>query len=242
MNRRELRRRVGLAAGIVALAAFPPAENARAQFGVGFGGGFGVFTPNFNYVPSSTNFLYDRSNASIGAATATRNNVGHAARDLRASPNAYFNRVREFSGSSTYDLGTHQSLSSRAALTPYAPIRPPSRTPDQPASATPPAREVARLDSFFTAAGRLDWPRDAPNHAEVASERAEADDALATVFAQIKAQGKAKSGAVGLAKAKLIVYGQKALGQIRAERAAPVADVFHYYLLFLNQSLDQAGS
>lgn len=239
MNSSQPRRFLKLSAGVVAMAALLSANPARAQFG--FGGDFGLFGLNFNSVPSPTNFLYDRSNASISAATATRNNVGHAARDLRSSPNAYFNRVRDLSGSSTYDIGTHRTLSSRASLAPYAPLRPPAGASTAPPPPTLPAREVASLDTFFNAEGQVDWPKDAPDSADLASERAEAGSALSAVFGQVKSGGKAKSGNVGLAKAKLIVYGQKALRQVRADRAAAVADVFHYYLLFLNQSLDRVG-
>ena len=37
-------------------------------------------------------------------------------------------------------------------------------------------------------------------------------------------------------------YGQRALVEVKSTRSAAVSDVFHYFLLFLHQALDQAGT
>ena len=36
-------------------------------------------------------------------------------------------------------------------------------------------------------------------------------------------------------------YGQRALAEVKSARSAALADVFHYFLLFLHESLDQAA-
>ncbi|MBV8218107.1 MAG: hypothetical protein JO325_06570 [Solirubrobacterales bacterium] len=58
---------------------------------------------------------------------------------------------------------------------------------------------------------------------------------------ELRSGGKAKAQSVGVAKWKLVGYGQRALIEVRSARSKAVADVFHYFLLFLNQSLDQAA-
>ena len=46
---------------------------------------------------------------------------------------------------------------------------------------------------------------------------------------------------VGAAKFKLVTYGQRALAEIKSSRSEAVGVIFHYFLLFLDQSLDQAA-
>ena len=190
---------------------------------------------NFNNVPSPTQFLYDRSNAQISQATAARESAKSRASMIRDSPNAYWNHVRDFSSGSTYDVSSRRSLASRATAD-----VPPLRSPTATAPAAP-ARVVLPLASFFQGDGPLDWPKDAPDDGAIGSDRREAEAAITAVRDQTKAGGKAHAQSVGLARSKLIGYGQQALARSREERAPAMADVFHYFLLILNDALGEAA-
>jgi hypothetical protein len=213
------------------------AQRAEAQFGVGLaypGVPFLYYTPEF--VPSPTDYLYDRANARIsqyGNAVQQQAAAGQMA--SVSDSRAYFNHLRDFSGESTYQVKARQSLSARA-------VPPPPRRPSRPPASPAPAQKAALpLDAFFLAGGDFDWPRDAPESDALRTARAEAESAVKGVRDELRANGKAKAQSVGFAKWKLVGYGQPALAAVKSARSAAVADVFHYFLLFLHQSLDQAA-
>lgn len=205
------------------------AGSARAQVGVGVaypGVPFLYYTPQ--NVPSPTDYLYQRDQARISAFAnplpqqAAASSTGATDRN----PNAYFNHLRDYSGEATYHVQSRQSLSRRSAP-------PPKQAPSQP-TALP-------LDAYFLISGSLDWPHDAPDSAELLPARVEAEAAIKAVREEIRASGKAKAQSVGAAKRKLINYGQRALVEVRSTRSRTVADIFHYFLRFLDQSLDEAS-
>src|SRR5262249_8729289 len=99
---------------------------------------------------------------------------------------------------------------------------------------------VHALEEYFLAA-RFDWPRDAPDDGPGQSERAAADQALRVVFEQVRSGGTANAQSVAAARAKVIAYGQIALSRVKDERAHSAANVFHYFLLFLNDTLLELG-
>lgn len=214
---------------VVALAALGPARPARAQVGIGLaypGVPFLFYTPQF--VPSPTDYLYQRDLARIATASeAIQQDMAlNQVVSSYAHANAYYNHIR--------DSSTQSSAKSAAQF------KRPRRRP-QPASEKPARPQTVPLDSFFLPSGEIDWPDSAPSAGGLASARAEAALAVKTVREELHAQGKAQSSSVDAAKAKLVAYGQQALGETRSARSVAVADVFHYYLLLLYQSLDHAA-
>lgn len=225
------------AALLALLGALLTAQPARAQvgFALGLNGDpFLYYTPQM--VPSTTDFLYDhamRRAALVGAAAQQQ-----ADQSLRSSSRAYWNRLRDTSGGSSYDLSTRRSLSQRAGAT--APT-----TPAAPAAPAVPERpKVLSLDAFFVASGELDWPRDATalDEGPLRSDRSAADEALKRLREELHASGSASAQSIAAARHGLITYGQQALARIRAERSPAVADVFHYFLLFLNDTIGDLES
>jgi hypothetical protein len=211
------------------LAAFGPARAARGQVSIGLaypGVPFLFYTPQF--APSPTDYLYQRDLARIAtAANAIQQDAAiNQVVSAYARTNAYYNHVR--------DNTTQKSAQSASR----------SRRPRRTAQPTPekPARpQTVPLDAFFLPSGELDWPDTAPSAGGLASARAEAALAVKTVRDEVHAQGRAQAGSVDAAKTKLVAYGQQALGEAKSARSVVVADVFHYFLLLLYQSLDHAA-
>jgi hypothetical protein len=227
-------RRVAAAALLVASAA----ARVEAQVGIGVaypGVPFLYYTPQL--VPSPTEYLYDRANARISAYGSAVQQQAAASQMASASTNsnAYFNRIRDYSGEGTYQVTSRQSLGQRTSPRP----RP---TASIPAAGQSPSRPAApSLEAFFLPGGELDWPHDAPDSLALRQARAEAEMAVKAVRDRIHSVGKAKTQDVGTAKWKLETYGKRALFEVKSARSAAVADVFHYFLLFLHQALDQAA-
>jgi hypothetical protein len=228
----------------VAAAAFLAATaTARVEAQVGIGVAYpGV--PFLYYIPQSapspTDYLYDRTNKYISAYGNAVQQEAAASQIAPASanPNAYFNRIRDYSGEGTYHVTSRQSLSGQtaAAMRPGGMASTPAATRH-----TTTQSPALPLDAFFLPSGELDWPRDAPDIEVLRLARAQAETALKAVHREIQSVGKAKAQSVGTAKRKLVNYGQRALIEIKSTRSAAVHDVFHYFLLFLHQALDQAG-
>jgi hypothetical protein len=215
-----------VAAALVVVSSAGP---ARAQVGVGVaypGVPFLYYTPQT--VPSPTDYLYDRDRARISAyATALPQQAAASAMaGAASSPNAYFNHIRDYSGEATYHVPSRQSLSRRSSPPPE---RPTSRS------------TVLPLDAYFLANGTMDWPCNSPDSASLHSARVEAEAAVKAVRDELKSSGKAKAQTVGNAKRKLVNYGQRALVEVKSAHSETVAVLFHYFLLFLDQSLDQAS-
>jgi|GEM_PF-6425417 len=223
------------AAFLVAMAA----GRAEAQFGIGAaypGVPFLFYTPE--RVPSPTDYLYDRDQARISAYGNAVQQQAAASQSASPSSNAYFNRLRDYSGEETYQVSSRQSLSRRAA----PPARPRSSTSTRPASTRSTTRsDSLPLEAFFLPGDALDWPRDAPISGTLRSAKAEVDASVKVVLDEVRSGGKVKAQSVGAAKSKLVAYGNPALGEIRSGRSKAVADCFHYFLLFLHQALDQAA-
>lgn len=240
----EMLSRPQVAATLVLAALAMLAEpRAEAQIGIGFGLGgdpFGFIVPHM--VPSPTDYLYNVSLARMAAQSNLPRET--AAQAARSSENAYWNRLRDNSGANTYDLASRQSLSRRVASTPRprptaAPA--PTRAPAPAPVAVPARPRLHSLDEYFRDGADFDWPRDAPDDGPYRSDRAAADQALKTVIEQIRAGSNATAQSVAAARAKVISYGQKSLTRVRSERSAVVANGFHYFLLFLNDTLLELG-
>jgi hypothetical protein len=229
----------------VAAAAFLAATSAarvEAQVGIGVaypGVPFLYYTPQS--VPSPTEYLYDHSSKWVSAYGNAVQQQAAASQMATASdnPDAYFHRIRDYSGEGTYHVTSRQSLSGRTATA----VRPGGMA-STPAATTPPTSQspALLLDAFFLPSGELDWPRDAPDIEVMRPARAQAEMAVKAVQGEIRAGGKARAQSVGTAKRKLVNYGQRALTEVKSTRSAAVNDILHYFLLFLHQALDQAGS
>jgi hypothetical protein len=231
-------RRAALFAGVTAFLATTSATRVEAQVGIGFANpGVPFLYFNTRSVPSPTDYLYDHANARIALAASAAQQEAAASRiaETRSRQNSYFNRIRDFSGDSTYQVNSRQSVSRRTSA------RKPRETPAAAAPASPPERVTLSLDAYFLANGALDWPHDAPDSAELRPAREEAERAVRVVLDEVRAAGKAKAQSVGAAKHKLVSYGQRALAEVRSARAEALGHVFHYYLLFLHDSLDVAA-
>jgi hypothetical protein len=241
-------RNVSVACFIVFAAGAQP-DRARAQVAIGMtfcGDPFVFYSPQF--APSPTDYLNARSLAWV-------NSFGQAMeRDTlanlnRESPNLYYMKVRDSNGESTNTVGSRDSSSARAqnaarsgGRTEVAntAARGPARQVPQPAPARP-ARKPIPLEQYFTAANKLDWPRDAPSDGDLAARRDSAETAICGVRDQVREIGFCDVEEIADARAKLIKYGQLALQRVRAERAAPVAVHFHVYLMQLYDSLEQSA-
>lgn len=219
------------------LAAMAAGGRAEAQFGMGVaypGVPLLLYTPE--RAPSPTDYLYDRDRARMSAYGNAVQQQGAASQMAApsASSNAYYNRLRSYSGQDTYQVSSRQSLSRRST----PPARPTSGTSKR---STKTGRGPMPLEAFFLPDGALDWPRDAPTAGTLRSAQAEVEAAVKVVLNQVRSGGKAKAQSIGAAKSKLENYGQPALVEVQSARSKAVADCFHYFLLFLHQSLEQAA-
>jgi hypothetical protein len=238
-------RGVAVVAAVAAFLVATGAARVEAQVGIGLaypGLPFLYYTPQS--APSPTDYLYDRSNQYISAYGNAVQQQAAASQmaPASASPDAYFHRLRDYSGEGTYQVRSRQSLSERTSTAARqggtASISTPATR--QPTAFSPP--RALPLDAFFHPNGELDWPRDAPDSGVLGPARVEAEMAIKAVRSEIQSVGKAKAQSVGTAKRRLVNYGQRALIEVKSARSVAVHDVFHYFLLFLHQALDQAGT
>lgn len=220
---------IALFVALLALADRP----AHAQFGFGYG--FGML--GMGGVPSPTQYINDASLARVAAyANTPRKRPGS---DLRNSPNAYWNNIRDSSGEGSFDINSRWSMRQRMLANSAAATAPAAPTPTAPAVAEVPARsEIQPIEAYFLPDGRVDWPKDAPADGALRSDREALDNALSAVRTQLKT-GPAQAKTLAEARLKLITYGQGSLARVRAERSAGIANLYHYFLLFLNDTLTQ---
>lgn len=222
----HVQRRVIATAVMVVSTAVP----ARAQvgFGITLPGGtpFLYYTPRS--VPSPTQYLYDLDRARISAYSnaARQRAAARSVTSMYVSPDAYYEHARGGSGRTTHDARSRPKLSQPASPVPEAAAPRPTGLP---------------LDAFFLGNGTLDWPHDAPDSAELHSLRVEAESAIKLVREELRLSGQAKAQSVDEARRKLVNYGQRALAEIKSTRSRSVEVTLHYFLLFLNQSLDQVA-
>ena len=152
MTSLTVRSRLGLPLAAASFLAASSAGRAEAQFGVGLaypGVPFLYYTPE--RIPSPTDYLYDRDKARIseyGNAVQQQAAASQMA-SASANPNAYFNLLRDYSGESTYQVSSRQSLGQRTS--------PPRARPPSPLAASPaPAIQgPLPLDAFFLPGGAV---------------------------------------------------------------------------------------
>jgi hypothetical protein len=215
---------------ILLLACAPGPARAMDFFGGFFGG--------FNYVPSPTEFLNQRS---LNARGYTRESVSH--NPYANNPNSYFNRVRDNGFVPRMDVSrrTAPVYQSAAAASP-APPRPTQNQPAAPpVSAAPLPKPIVPISSFFDPSQRLIWPNDAPVHGDLKEKRAISDQASLAVLVETQRQGLASLTNVTNARQSLLDYGRPALQSLRETATPRIADTFHLFLLSLYESLAQAA-
>jgi hypothetical protein len=217
---------------LVVAAVFLAAPNrAHAQFGFGgFGWGMGF---GFRPVPPPESYLYQKS-----LVDASRP-VNIPSRDVNANnPNSFINHLRDPGFVDRYSVDRREIPDYRY----YG-----SRPRRGGASTTPTAAgtgqgRILPLFSFYSAAGKLEWPAEAPIEGELKAKRDTVDQACDVVLSEIKKDGVAALASVTDARQKLLDYGRPALANARAHQTPRVADTFHMFLLSLYDSLAQAAS
>jgi hypothetical protein len=202
------------------------ADDAHAQFGMGFGWGFGM-----RNVPSPQDFLNQHALTRTAAGRPERSSFS----PYSNSSGAYFNRIRDNGFVSHYDVSrrqppAYQPAPARAVATPA-----PAEAP--PAAAAP----ITPLASFFNAAKQLVWPSESPVSGDFKEKRDVADQASLAVLEELGRQPAASLSSVTHARQKLVDYGQPALQEIRAQATPVIADAFHRFLLALYDSLGSAA-
>jgi hypothetical protein len=203
---------------------------AQAQWGGGFGWGFG----GFSQVPKPESFLNSKALIDAGRDTHI------PSRDVYANnPNSYINHIRDNGFVERYDVarrdpsayyqryGTPPSRSSVSPVTPTA-------------AAVAPVAPFLPLASFYNAENKIAWPSDAPVAGDLKEKQVIFDQASQAVLAETKKSGVASIATVTDARQKLLDYGRPALHHVRANETPRLADTFHLFLLSLYESLAQA--
>lgn len=221
--------------------------SARAQFGFGYGFG-GLWGGGAYSNVATLNNINARSEAAGQAAFAARargpfgNGSGNP---YQGNPNAFINNLRDSSFQERFDPSTRRSTESqvaRRAETSLAAARPTTTAPQPATTAATVARAAVPLASFFGSNGVLIWPTDSPTEGALASQRDQAGQSAAMVFAQSRSQGFAPVGVVTDARARLVAYGQPALKYLRQNSTPALADGFHTFLLGLYDALGRAAT
>ncbi len=223
---------VGVALGL------PCGASARAQWGMGYGG-FGMGMGGQIGNMAIMNNINDRSAAAANAAYAARQTMPGVGRVYGNNPNAYINNTRDASFTERFDVSTRRSLGQQMARLPETRTAV-AATGTQAGSATV-RRTVLPLASFFSAAGELIWPSEAPEEGPLGSQKVVANSAANSVFRDFKANGTAPVALVSDARNQLIAYGQPALTYLREHTTPAVVDTFHRFLLGLYDSLGKAA-
>jgi hypothetical protein len=210
----------------------------RAQWGFGYGfGGFGGGQIG-NYMTAQN--INDRSSAAANHAYAIRQSLPGTGNVYANNPNSYINNVRDASFSERFDPSTRRTIESEVVRRPErGPTASSAPNPSPPRSR---AASIMPLAQFFSAAGVLVWPSEAPLDGALASQRGQADTSAKDVLQQVKTQGFAPVGLVTDARTKLIAYGTPALTYLGEHTTPAVVDSFHRFLLSLYDSLGAAGT
>lgn len=228
-------RRFGLLVSLVVFGFGLGAVEARAQFGIAYGGvGFGLGF-DFRFHPSpSTTYLNER--ALVGQRMAQSNNPTPLRAPQPSGPRGFDPTFFQ-----TYDVATRRAMEDQVAR------RPSRRLPPVTAvAAAPPApvavRAAVALASFFNQYEELVWPADAPRDDDLLPKRNTSDAASLAVLREQKSQGHATMGLVTDARQKLLAYGRPALARMRERTTTQLSDAFHQFLLSLYDSLQAAAT
>jgi hypothetical protein len=250
----------GPATALVAVAALGlGGRRAEAQFGYGWGM-WGAMNAGGGQANMATlNYVNQRASQAAAYAYSSRASIG-GGNVYAGNPNSYINHVRDNSNDrffDRYDVSTRRvsgpppatlaALAGPPAESPGGDIPPPpdpsGRTRPSDSGTNPPQRPRApALVSFFTAAGKLGWPAEAPTAGDLESKRDAVDQSVQSVQDQVKVNGQASVRIVSLARSRLLDYGRPALAYTRQHTTPAVADTFHNFLLALYDALGNAAA
>jgi hypothetical protein len=207
---------------------------ARAQWGVGYGLGWGF--PGMYQAPSPTNLLNQHALTRAAAGRAPR--PSHS--PYRNNPNSYINRVRDNGFVPHSDVRSRQPPAYQPR--PTTSLGSAGRVEPGATAATAAPMPVLPLSSFFDPSQNLIWPTDSPNIGDLKEKRSLSDQAILAVLEETRKQTSASITSVTDARQKLLDYGRPALRELRETSTPRIADTFHLFLLSLYESLAQAGS
>lgn len=212
------------------------ANSAQAQWGWGMGG-WGMRGGGQISNAMTLRNINNRSSQAARAAYATRGRMPGAGQIYRGNPNAFVNQTRNSTFTDRFDASTRRSISDQAIRLPAnADV---AANPDPAASSRP--RTILPFASFFSGAGKLVWPSEAPTTGALADQRQAADTALEQVYSEVRQSGHAPVGMVSDARTQLTDYGRPALAYLREHTTAAVVDTFHRFLLGLYDALGNAA-
>jgi hypothetical protein len=212
-------------------------SSARAQWGWGGGWGMGWGGGGSISNMATLNNINDRSASAANYAYSIRQNIPGTGNVYAGNPNSFVNNLRDTSFYQTFDVSSRRSTSAQAARAMPRRSGTSTSTPT-----TPPKPAVVPLGQFFSAAGVLVWPSESPVQGSLSDKRTTADQAVLSVFGQVKTQGFAPVGMVSDARTKLVEYGTPALDYLSQHAAPAAVDGFHQFLLSLYDSLGAAGT
>jgi len=217
--------------GVIALGS--ASNTARADFGMGYGFGWGGM--GLRTVPSPGDFLSQHAltRAAAGA-------QGVPSRTPYANnPNSFINRLRDPGFVSHRDVRRREPPAYQPEPTRSSGNS--GRVEARPAADTPAPTPITPLANFFDAALTLRWPSDSPTGGDLQGRRDRSDQATLAVFEETRRQSTASISSAAHARQKLVDYGQPALQKIRAQATPAIADTFHRFLLSLYDSLAHAA-
>jgi hypothetical protein len=229
-------RRANSSAAAVALAVVmlgglgPAARPAHAQWGWG-GWGWGGGGQIANRAIFSN--INARSASAANYAYSIRQHLPGSGNVYAGNPNAFVNHMRDTSFYQTYNVSTRRATGEPVAAS--AGLTATDETPTR-------GRQTLPLERFFSAAGVLVWPSEAPKEGRLGESRATADQAAAAVYQEVKARGFAPVGLISDARTKVVEYGRPALTYLREHTTAAVVESFHQFLLGLYDALGAAGT
>jgi hypothetical protein len=187
------------------------------------------------------NNINDRSAAAAGHAYSIRQSLPGSGNVYRGNSNAYINNVRDTSFFQRFDASTRRTMESEVSRRQGAPLTALATTSSTSAS-TAPARAVLPLASFFSAAGKLVWPSEAPTNGELGNKKDQANTASESVYQEVGSRGFATVASVSDARTRLVDYGRPALTYLREHTTPAVVDTFHKFLLGIYDAIGAAST
>lgn len=215
-----------------------PVPEASAQWGWGYGG-WGMWGGGAISNAAMFENINARSAAAANAAYVMRQNMPGAGNVYRGNPNAYINNVRDTTFFERFDPSTRRSIAQQVSRNPERGLA--SLGLNNPPAPAAPSRPVIDLASFFSGAGVLVWPSEAPTNGELGEKQKLANAATQSVFQEVKSHGRAPVGLVSDARTQLVAYGRPALNYLREHTTAAVVDAFHRFLLGLYDAVGRAA-
>jgi hypothetical protein len=234
----DLRRPMLVLAFLAAGCVLPRA--AEAQYGMGWGwGGMGMGGQIGNM--AIMNNINDRSASAANYAYSIRQNIPGSGNVYANNPRAFVNNLRDTSYTPRFDAVTRRRVESQGARGATLTLASTGAGSTRPQPTSPAAPAALPLSAFFSAAGMLVWPSEAPTDGPLGSQRVAADSAAVAVLKEVRAQGFAPVAMVNDARERLVDYGRPALEYLGKNSTPAVFDAFHRFMLGLYDALGAAA-